>query len=173
MNQKKCKMKKQLSLYAQPKIIVRNIDELVKGVPKADKLFIHFTKTQWTDITKGIKRGRKLPKRGVIFAFTPLPDGQGGIGSGECISDPCQICMSRVSKRIPDDFFRLECRCRPAPDEPGCPPIPKSEGNCRLVFRRQGLIWRMVCENINCTAGNCQINIVQDGLRWVIGCACQ
>lgn len=154
----------------QPMVVVRNIDELVKGVPKADKLLIHFTKAQWTDITEGLKRGRRLPKRGVIFAYTPLPDGDGGIGGGDCISGPCEICMSRPG-RTPDDFFGLECRCR---RDPNCPPdIPAPSGNCRLVFRRQGLNWRMVCESIDCTAGSCQINIVRDGLRWVIGCACQ
>jgi hypothetical protein len=158
------------SSSTKPNVVVRNIDELVKGLPKADKLLIHFTETQWAEITKDLKIGQELPKRGVIFAYTPLPDGTGGIGMGDCISGPCEICMSRF-ERIPDGFFGVECRCR---RDPNCPPsIPTPSGSCRLVFKRQGFNWRMGCESIDCQAGNCQIKIVRDGVRSVIGCACQ
>ncbi len=122
------------------------------------------------DITKGLKQVKKLPNRGVLFTYTPLPDGGGGIGISDCISGPCEICMSRPGRRIPDGFLPVECRCRP---DPKCPDLPNPAGNCRLVFRRQSGIWRLVCENINCTGGNCQMRAVREGRIWRLFCACQ
>src|SRR5262245_33815041 len=102
----------------RPAVAVRNIDELAGGIPRADKLLVHFANAQWAGLTRGLKRSRRMPKRGVVFAYTPLPDGSGGIGAGDCISGPCEICLSRPG-RGPDDPFALECHCR---RDPACPP---------------------------------------------------
>lgn len=159
------------SSVRKPKIVVRNIDELAKRVPKAERLLIHFTKAQWAGITKGIKRGKTLPKRGVIFAYTPLPDNTGGIGGGDCIPGHCEICSIRI-RPTREGFVGMDCRCR---RDPRCPPedLPEPSGNCRLVFRRQGLNWRLACESIDCRAGRCQLNIVRRGPRWLLSCACR
>lgn len=162
---------KKKTLTAEEPVVVRNIDELAKGIPKTGKVLIHFTKTQWKHVTEGLKRGRTLPKRGVVFAYTPLPDDTGGIGYPECIPGPCELCSIRP-RLFPDGTIGMQCLCRRDPNCEPPPPPPGPVGSCRFVFRRQGLYWRLVCESVNCT-GNCRIAIVPRSPGWLITCACQ
>lgn len=161
------------ALNPDEQVIVRNIDELQKSIPKQGKLLIHLTKAQWAGLTKGIRFGKTLPKHGVVFRCTPLPDDNGVIGSLECIPGICEICSSRLG-RNPDGGIGIQCRCQRDPLCPPDPPTghPPAAGGCQLVFRLQGGSWRMTCDRVNCSRACRIVGVRQQNVNLII-CACQ
>ena len=125
---------------------------------------------QWSGFTKGMKLGTTPPKQGAVLAFTPFPNGGGGIGSGDCLSGPCEICSERWGRSPDDGSIGLQCRCR---RDPACPPNGGTRlGHCRLVFRLAP-IRQLECVSVDCT-GTCRLTGTRlpDG-RILIGCGCQ
>ncbi len=154
-------------------VIVRNIDELKKTIPKG-KLLIHLTKEQWAGLNKGMKSSKVLPKRGMVFRYRPMPDDIGGFGSVECVPQVCELCSVRLG-RNPDGSIGMQCRCRPDPS-PECrehPNLPPGTSACDFVLRQQSSgRWQFTCVNVNCS-GNCRMVIVNQGASSLITCACQ
>src|SRR6185436_9257179 len=127
---------KKTAKSAPERVVVRNLDELEKGIPREGKLMIHLTREQWTNLTKGLPAMRAEPKVGIVFRFTPLPDG--AIGQPECMPDICENCSIRWGRGL-DGTIGIQCRCRLDPaciDLPGQPPPPPSP-RCRFVIDRQ------------------------------------
>ena len=128
-------------------VIIRNIDELKKTIPKG-KLLIHLTKEQWADLNKGMKSSKVPPERGIVFRYAPLPDGSGGLGSPECVAQVCELCSVRLG-RGPDGSVGMQCRCRPDPS-PECREHPVGGGTgsssleTPMASTANRVIWRGV-----------------------------
>jgi hypothetical protein len=157
---------------AEP-VIIRNIDELTKTIPKG-KLLIHLTQQQWANLTKGMKSSKVPPKRGIVFRYTPFPDGSGGLGSPECVAQVCELCSVRLG-RGPDGSIGMQCRCRPDPS-PECRehhvPSGGQTGTCSLALRQQLGRWQLTCQSVNCS-GNCRMVAIRQPTNILISCACQ
>jgi hypothetical protein len=93
-------------------LVVRNIDELEKGLPKAGtKLLMHLTKAQWAAMSQGIDFTDAPLKQGIAFRFIPLTDGSGGIGEVQCMPGECEECSVRATGS-PDGTIVATCRCK-------------------------------------------------------------
>lgn len=91
---------------------VRNIQDL-KG-PVRPGTLIHFNAQQWRRLTKGMARGKAVPKYGVCLEGYPIPDG-GVLAQPLCIEDPCEICRIRTRGITADGEMIFDCQCRPDP----------------------------------------------------------
>jgi hypothetical protein len=152
-------------------VVVRNIDELEKSLPKrGSKLLIHLTRAQWSGMSKGIKFRAAPLKDAIAFRYTPLADGTGGIGDVQCMPGECENCSVRWG-RNPDGSVGLQCKCA---RDPRC--IHLGGAACSLTLRRAGLRWELICSGSGC-AGTCRLvasrQRVGDRFTYVLACKCQ
>ncbi len=150
--------------------VVRNVAELGKGAPKGD-LLIHFTKDQWTRLTRNAKPTKGVPKHGGRLEFMPDPNGD-GTAQFVCNPGPGEDCSVRV-RHHPNGGITYECRCSVREIPTGGGGGGGTGGRLTLPSCSMRIAPNrpISCLRLRC-AGRCELRMARVGNRIALFCVC-